>query len=203
MSHDIANHNDKGELLGQEAMRWNTTLPADFQRAAPEIYKSMRSSGSSSVRDWMQTNYSHLQSSAQYTDLWTTAAQVDFKLAKAKSPSQLIHLLSSDDSTEVSLRRLASWVYEKRTKDRTGASSMLAVQPPGLETDVAPQWLVASATTHSKSEYQRDERVKSFLKGQVSGDGGKGRGRGKGRGKGDSERRGKQGDKPDNKMPSG
>ena len=32
------------------------------------------------------------------------------------------------------------------------ATFMLAVQPPGSQCDIAPSWLVADATTHSKAE---------------------------------------------------
>ena len=53
---------------------------------------------------------------------------------------------------------------------------MLAVRPPGMQTDVAPTWMVDTATAHSKAEYQRGERV---TKSQHDV-----RQRGKGRGKG-------------------
>jgi hypothetical protein len=92
------------------------------------------------------------------------------------------------------LRRLASFVYERRTRDKTGAAHMLAITPPGLETDVAPTWLVSTATAHSKNEHMRDERVKVSEKksghdGGGKGDGKKPKGKGKGKGK-----KGKAGD---------
>ena len=36
---------------------------------------------------------------------------------------------------------------------------MLAVRPPGGQTDIAPTWMVDSATTHSRAEFQRSNRV--------------------------------------------
>ena len=68
-------------------------------------------------------------------------------------------VLATDDLVEIHLRRLSSFVYGSRTGDWSGANFMLAVQPPGSEMDIALSWLVTGATTHSKSEFQRSERV--------------------------------------------
>ena len=66
---------------------------------------------------------------------------------------------------------------------------MLAQQAPGMQSDVAPSWMVSEATIHSKVEHQRNERVKQSRKtdgdGQGGGKGKKGDGKGKkGDGKG-------------------
>jgi len=50
-------------------------------------------------------------------------------------------------------------VYEKRTGDHVGAMHMLTLTPPGASVDISPTWMVAGATTHSKAEHQRNERV--------------------------------------------
>ena len=82
-------------------------------------------------------------------------------------------LLASDDGLEMKLRELASYVHFWRTGDLTSSTNMLAVKPPGTETDVAPAWLVDESTSFSKAEFQRSQRVK------------KGKGKGRGKGKGD------------------
>ena len=56
-------------------------------------------------------------------------------------------ILGTDDNMELALRRLASYTYEARTGDRAGAASMMATAPPGTGRDIAPSWLVDSATT--------------------------------------------------------
>ena len=60
---------------------------------------------------------------------------------------------------------------------------MLAQQAPGMQSDVAPSWMVSEATIHSKVEHQRNERVKQSRKnvgsGQGRGKGKKGDGKGK------------------------
>ena len=63
---------------------------------------------------------------------------------------------------------------------------MLAVAPPGAGTDIAPTWLVPDATVHSKTEHQRDERVRHRHgpSSEVSTAGGAGAGKRKGKGKG-------------------
>ena len=71
---------------------------------------------------------------------------------------------------------------------------MLAVSAPGTHSDVAPSWMLEEATSHSKMEYQRGERVhktsagrtseSSFPRGGGGGFGGKGGGRAKGGGQG-------------------
>ena len=98
-------------------------------------------------------------------------------MSQSGTPEQQLRRLATDDQLEMKLRRLASYVYGNRTGDKIGAASMLAVQPPGAGLDLAPTWLVAEATQHSKNEHQREERVHKAP--------GRGRG-GKDKGKGDN-----------------
>ena len=53
----------------------------------------------------------------QWTDLWTTATTIDFRLAAERNESALMAALASDDGLELALRRLSSFIYEKRTGD--------------------------------------------------------------------------------------
>ena len=57
-------------------------------------------------------------------------------------------------------------MYASRTGDYWGANHMLAVRAPGQSTDIAPEWLISEATTYSKSEYQRSERVRALARQQ-------------------------------------
>jgi hypothetical protein len=59
------------------------------------------------------------------------------------------------------LRELASCVHYWRTGDLSSSTNMLAVKPPGTETDVAPSWLVDESTNLSHAERQRQQRVKT------------------------------------------
>jgi hypothetical protein len=178
-----------GNLHNSEAVKWHTQLPSDQQRAAPEIYRNMRASGASSTRDWLsQMVPQQARDNVHFVDLWSAATAIDFRLGQESTDQGLMHALATEDSLEISLRRLASYVYLRRSGDKSGALHMLAVKPPGSSVDIAPEWLVSSATTHSKVEYQREERVKTTNKQQASDKGGpKGGGGGKdpkGKGKG-------------------
>jgi len=88
------------------------------------------------------------------------------------------------------MRRLSSFVYESHTGDRSGAMAMLGKRPPGSRVDIAPSWLVAEVTAHSKAAHQRQERVSSArnvqnrAKADPKGKGGKGGKGGRGKGKG-------------------
>ena len=128
--------------------------------------------------------YSGSKEGAQWIDLWNTATTCDYIIGQASAggEAQLIAVLSTNDTLEVGLRRLASYVYFVRTRDRAGANHMLAVQPPGSSTDFAPTWLVDNVTTHSKSEFQRDQRVTTSSK------------KSKGEGKGKKGKKGKDAD---------
>ena len=55
----------------------------------------------------------------------------------ARSEEELFDILGRDDSTELALRRLSTYVYETRTVDRVGGSSMLGASPPGSSLAVA------------------------------------------------------------------
>ena len=97
-------------------------------------------------------------------------------------------ILSSDDSSEIILRCIASYVRLERTGDKDAAQAMLAVKPSGGAFDVAPTWLVAEASVYSQSEHKRRQRAIDQRKvGKGGGDGGKGgktdKGGGKGKGK--------------------
>ncbi|CAK0898424.1 unnamed protein product, partial [Prorocentrum cordatum] len=124
----------------------------------------MRGAGAASARDWLSQEVTGQRHTAVWTDLWTAATNVDYLLGGCRTQSELLTRLASDDALELHLRRLASYVYEMRTKDKVGAAAMLAVRPPGSAADLAPTWLVAEATTRSKAEHQRDERVHAASK---------------------------------------
>ena len=108
---------------------------------------------------------------SQWVDLWSTASQVDFIIARAGTDHELEVLLDSDDSLETMLRHLGAFFYESRTQDRTGAAMMRAVATPGVGQDVVPQWLVTNATAHAKAAHQRVERVRNEVRLRGKGDG--------------------------------
>eukprot|EP00959_Pyramimonas_sp_CCMP1952_P253906 5304602-Pyramimonas_sp.AAC.1 len=90
--------------------------------------------------------------------------------------------LNTNDNVEIGLRHLSAYVYESRTHDKAGAARLRAVTAPGSGIDIAPGWLITEATTHSKMEHQRAERVSAELRRR---NGGKGKDKDKGRGRGD------------------
>ncbi|MDA8609300.1 hypothetical protein N9L19_00135 [bacterium] len=166
-------------------------LAPELRRAAREIYISCLAEGARSMREWVEGAFSSAKGSELWTDLWDRASQVDYELARFTNDKDLLAFLASNDIMEMHLRRLASKKYLVRTGDRSGAQHMLALQAPGQQSDVAPTWLVADATIHSKDEHQRAERVKAQRKGD---DKGKGDSKGKGdKGKGKGKDKGAQG----------
>ena len=124
-------------LQGPE--RWHTQLPTDLHRAAPEIYASLRA-GALSTRDYLIQNFPGTREGPVFTDMWTLATAVDFKL-DVPTEAERQRVLNTDDTVEMSLRRLASFIYERRTKDSVGAAHMLAMAAPGQGVDIAPSWL--------------------------------------------------------------
>jgi hypothetical protein len=163
-------------LGANAATRWEDALPPDLKRAAPEIYRSLRSGGNSSVRDYLVHNFVGDKSDHLWKDLWTQAQIVDFGIgAHSQGGEQsIIHYLFNSDEAELALRRIASYVYEARTGDKAGAMVIQGVRPPGSKVDIAPTWLVSDATQHSKMEHQRDERTRA-ARPRGGKDGGKGK----------------------------
>ena len=157
--------------------RWQTMLPPDMKRAAPEIYRNLRSQGVATLREWTDRNFKGNRASDLWTELWHLATEVDFRLGGVQTDQELFAVLASDDSLEMQMRRLSSYIYESRTGDKAGAQQMLAVAAPGQDVDLAPTWLVRDATEHSRVEHQRAERVHGHAYGR-----GRGRGRAPGRG---------------------
>jgi len=131
--------------------------PQSSPFAAPEIYRSMRAAGAASVREWLNLSFQASRTSDTWVDLWGLATEVDYALSTAPSQADKMRVLATVDRVEIALRRLSSYIYETRTRDRTGARAMLAVLPPGEGTDVAPSWLIKESTEHSRMEHRRNE----------------------------------------------
>ena len=166
---------------------WEACLPPDLKRAGPEIYASFRASGARSAREWLnQMIPLDRRGDALYLDLFNQASLVDFAVKDAKgSQAQALSLIARSDTAEVALRRLASYVHEKRTGDRDAATSMLAIKPTNLSHDIAPAWLVSEASLFAQGEHKRRERAKA-QRGESSTSKGapKGAPKGAGRGRG-------------------
>ena len=104
---------------------------------------------------------------------------VDFKVKDAGSPVQVLSMIEQSDTCEIALRRLASWIHEKRTGDMDAAQSMLAVKPSSFASDIAPSWLVTEASTYSQSEHKCKERARAQWTESTKGKGKKGKDKGK------------------------
>ncbi|CAE7400933.1 unnamed protein product, partial [Symbiodinium sp. CCMP2456] len=159
LAHTTSAFRDQGEDPWPEEAgldTWDAALPPDLKRAGPEIYTSMKSAGVRCVRDWINSMFSVDQRQhPQYVELFNLASLVDFKVKDAGSPAQVLSMIGQCDTCEIALRRLASWIHEKRTGDKDAAQSMLAVKPSSFASDIAPSWLVTEASTYSQSEYKR------------------------------------------------
>lgn len=173
------------EVHDPEQLTWHLRLPPDLQRAAPELYRNIRAEGVSSVRQWVNDQHPTLEqkSSTQYQDLFLAATVIDYELADCRSEQALTHKLATSDSLEIHLRKLGSFIYYRRTKDKTGAQKMLGVRAPGTGADIAPKWMIDDANVHSKAEFQRQERGHKMNKQESYGSGSYSDGGGKGRGK--------------------
>ena len=190
-----------GQVGDPEHLQWHLRLPADLQRAAPELYRNIRAEGVASVRQWVNEQHPTLEQkqSPTYQDLFTTATIIDYELADCRSESSIMHKLATSDMLEIQLRKLGSFVYLRRTKDRAGAQRMLGVRAPGANADIAPKWMLDDANAFSKVEFQRVDRGNKQHRqdgGGTSTSGGgtkyAGKFRGRGRGSGDGKGGGKK-----------
>ena len=119
-------------------------------------------------------------------EVWDRASQIDFLVSKHTTDESLLAFLASDDTCEVTLRRLSSLKYKMRTGDKTGAAAMLSIKAPGSSSDVAPGWLVQEVTAYSTAEHKRAVMVKKGG-GKGNEDPWKPKGKGKVEGKGGSK----------------
>ena len=196
---------DVGTGDNPEQMAWHLKLPADLQRAAPELYRNLRSEGAASVRQWVNDQHPtlELKQTAAYQDLFTAATIVDYELAECRSESAIMHKLGTSDTLEIHLRKLGAFIYLRRTKDKAGANRMLGIRAPGSGSDIAPKWLLDDANAHSKLEWQRTERgqkMSRFESGSgSSGGGGNTKYAGKFRGRGAGGKGGGRGKQSPNK----
>ena len=175
------------------ATAWHLKLPADLQRAGPELYRNIRAEGVGSVRQWVNEQHAGLEAknTTAFQDLFMAATIIDFELASCRSESQVMAKLATSDTLEIHLRKLGAFIYYRRTKDKTGANRMLGVRAPGTNADIAPKWMLDDANTHSKTEYQRIERGQKLSRLEHGGGPGGGKSDGKGRKGGRGGGRGK------------
>ena len=128
-------------MTDPENMSWHLKLPPDLQRAAPELYRNIRAEGVASVRQWVNDQHPAMEQrqGAAYQDLFTAATIIDYELAGCQNESSLMHRLATSDTLEIQLRKLGSFIYLRRTKDKAGALRMLGIRAPGTMTDIAPK----------------------------------------------------------------
>ena len=177
--------------LEEDLEKWGNALPDNMQRAAPEIYRNLiGGNGRSNLRDIIDEYFplSSRAASPEYLELFNIATSIDFLAQRHKhSAAALMQALAGDDNAEIGLRRITSWLHEKRTGDKTAAKSMLAVQPRGQYANAAPQWLLDQSQAHSQAEHKTRERVESsYVPKQThtpKGDDSKGKGKGKKKGR--------------------
>ena len=150
---------------------WVDSLPPDLKRAGPEIFSSFKTAGCRSCRDWINQQFPlEKRSDPIYSELFNLASLVDFRVKEADgSHARALALIACDDTCEVALRRIASYVHMKRTGDRSAAEAMLAIKPTTGNHDVAPAWLVSEAGMYSQSEFKRRQRAKDQGHGPPSG----------------------------------
>lgn len=100
-----------GDLTDPAHMQWHLRLPADLQRAAPDLYRSIRAEGVASVRHWVNEQRPSLEQkqSPAYQDLFMAAAIIDYGLAGCRTESALMHKLATSDALEIHLRKLGSF----------------------------------------------------------------------------------------------
>ena len=69
-------------------------------------------------------------------------------------------MLATTDAMEIKLRRLGGYRHFARTGDAVAFARVLAVKPPGMNTDVLPDWMVEDATKFSAVEHSRSQRLR-------------------------------------------
>ena len=158
------------------------------RQAAGEIYVSIRSSGASSIRDYVDRLFAspEARASQKFQELFANATVIDSEVSKATNEIERLRILNTNDMLEIYLRNFGAYVHHRRTGDADAANHMLAVRAPGGDVDIPPSWLVSSGSVHSKAEHQRKERA-----GGAKGGGLRRRPEGKAKAKGD--RKGKSG----------
>lgn len=166
-------------------------LPVDLKRAAPEVYRSIITAGNTSLTGYLNDIFpaASRDNSADYLYFFNGLRSIDFAM-KGKSTQEKLEWLAESDPAKLTLRHLSSFIHYKRTGDKDAAQAMLALQPAGSKTDIAPNWLLQEAGLHANYEHQRRERARGQTwKGDRSGKGGGGKADGK------KDKKGKKGDK--------
>ena len=94
---------------GQEVDSWAHALPPDFKRAGVEIYRNIRTSGSTSTRHWLERQFQGYRGGEQWQSLWATASTLDFGLGRCKTGAGQMVVLSTNEVVEIGQRHLSAF----------------------------------------------------------------------------------------------
>ena len=176
---------DGGDSSHAAALLDPNALPLGLRRAGPEIFTSIIAAGYPSLVAWLNEQFplNVRDQNHTYLHFFNDMKAIDMALYHL-DPQEKLQYLAEQDSCELSLRHLASWIHERRTGDKEAAQAMLALQPSGSKADIAPSWLVAESGLVSQNEHKRRERARGQKNSQDrQGSGGKGGGKSKDKGK--------------------
>ena len=124
-------------LGGTVEYDYQNSLPPDLRRAAPELYRNCRRTGSGTVRGLVKDVVD--KEHDDYASLWDGGTIADFEIAKCKTAQDLHQLLATSDALEILFRRIASHMHLKKTGDHQGAQDMLAVKAPSMKSELPPR----------------------------------------------------------------
>jgi hypothetical protein len=144
-------------LGGTVEYDYQNSLPPDLRRAAPELYRNCRRTGSGTVRGLVKDVVD--KEHDDYASLWDGGTIADFEIAKCKTAQDLHQLLATSDALEILFRRIASHMHLKKTGDHQGAQDMLAVKAPSMKSELAPDWLLDEVASRGQAEYKTSQRA--------------------------------------------
>eukprot|EP00438_Fugacium_kawagutii_P007846 Skav210111 [mRNA] locus=scaffold2194:62563:65494:+ [translate_table: standard] len=128
-----------------EQMAWHLKLPADMQRAGPEIYRNIRAEGVSSVRQWVNEQHSGLEArnTSRFQDLFTAATIIDFELANCQSEATLMSRNSTSKTWFLHLPPTHQGQERPSTNDWNVEENLVALSTEEEEEDQRDQERVA------------------------------------------------------------
>ena len=121
--------------------RWESALPADMARAAPQIYRGLRTEGAACVRDWIATRYKGDKSDTnqEWVEFWNIATEIDFAMKDVPLETQQA-FLASNDGMEIKLQVGKCAAYGSHRRPRFGdthAGSQTTRSFNGYRSDMA------------------------------------------------------------------
>jgi len=137
-----------------------STFDPEAARAARKTYWNLRQTGSSSIRNWLDTSYAGAKDGDGFLHLYQMGVNADCELEAAYlrgGIEEVNRQLDHSDTLETTINTIGTQHAVALTGDLRMGETLMKVKPPGM-TQILPQDTIEDARSEAQSLYKQEQR---------------------------------------------